>query len=294
MEEERVLKRERESYIPENQFSFEERLKKPKQKEYLSRVANYQTKGKLLNAKLIKEWIVGAPSNPFFVENRNKKRIEVKDIEYYALIDSIIPATNYDYREISLNDFEHNCQRYDEYSLRRASFIPLVNIEGQRYWLLGNFHDYANTDNPILMDFGGRCENIDKKQTCPAITCAARELLEESHHLLYNIILDVFNRNDKDKIAIFEGRNEKNKEKVYFFVVELPYESVKDIPAIFDEINISILRRQREREYNYPKIKKEEKLGPLHFYLQSDIKKRKYRTSKNLTDFVSYLNKYKY
>lgn len=271
------------------QFTFEKRLDKKSQRDYLLRIRDKYTFNKPLNKILTKKWILGKPSNLSFAENRGKRNISNTDTEYFALLDSIIPSVNYEYKELILGDFEKECERGDGYNLKRAAFIPFTRIGRKKYWLLGSFHDYTDTEMPILTDFGGKCEILDKENECPPIQCAGRELLEESHNLLYESVLESLKI--ADNVAIFRGTNERAKEKIYYFIVEIPYEKIQNIPEIFNGINRDILKTQREKERRGEK--KGEKYGPLGFYSQEDIKNRKYRTAKNLTDFVSYLNGYR-
>jgi uncharacterized protein (DUF1015 family) len=134
---------------------------------------------------------------------------------------------------------------------------------------MANFRDYENTQNSIVAGFGGRCEHRDRS-VCTSKTCLLREMAEESKNLLNEIVDKAWN--DKERRTIFEGVN--GKDVIYFVFVLLDYEDVQDIPEIFRQM---------------PEGK--EKLGNLGFYRQSDIRKRKVRTSSNLTDFISYLNR---
>ena len=38
-------------------------------------------------------------------------------------------------------------------NVRRSSIIPIVKLENSNYWLLNNFKDYEDTNDPILGDF---------------------------------------------------------------------------------------------------------------------------------------------
>ena len=79
---------------------------------------------------------------------------------------------------------------------------------------------------------------------------------------------------DNPNTTTYRGVNENNKEYVWFVMVPLPYELVNDIPEEFE---------------TSPYVLKGEELGPLDFYREEDILNKKYRTSRNLTDFINYL-----
>ncbi len=220
------------------------------------------------NEYFVNNWILGKPKNEYYTPY-DKNPITKRDKEYYALIDWTIPSENFIYSEIS---FEEYCQK-DDYKIVRSSFIPIINIDGVNHWLLGSFHDYEDTNNPILADFAGKCDYKEDKGGCPAYNCAMRELGEESKDLLSDVIESV----KLDKISIFKGVN--GNRKIFFMFLLLDYSDVKHIPELF-------------KITPYPKKYKKENLGPLEFYKQRDIKNYKYRTSKNLTDFISWLNSY--
>lgn len=208
-----------------------------------------------------------------------------------------IPEVNYVYKEIPYVGINGDYGvKENDYKLVRSSIIPIINMDGENYWLLGSFHDYVGIGDPILTDFGGRKE----KKTETALDCALRELKEESKGLLTVPVLDALNYKDslfpkskpqnnkgqnnkkslsvrERKVTVFEGRDDENKQKIFFFIVVLNYNDVKDIPKKFEKM---------------PYLTKE-KLGPINFYPQNAIRSRGLRTSKNLTDFVSYLNQYR-
>ncbi len=231
----------------------------------MNRLDKIATKERYLTNK----WIIGQEKNPYDIQERPGNKITRMDTEYFALVDWTLPKTKYAYKEVSMAQM---CEP-DEYKLVRSSIIPLVDVRGEKNWLLGSFHDYEKTGNPILTDFAGTCENIDRNKGCPATACAIRELSEESKGLLLQPILK--SMNDKNKVAIFEGRNGVYKEKVYFIFVSVEYEEVWNIPEYFARTN---------------RLDGKEKLGPIHFYPQSEIKKFTFRTAKNITDFLMYLN----
>lgn len=190
-----------------------------------------------------------------------------------------IPEVNYVYRELPYTGINGNYGENDksqkDYKMLRSSIIPIINMDGENYWLLGSFHDYVGIGDPILTDFGGRKE----KKTETPLDCALRELKEESKGLLTEPVLKALSYKGNDrKVTVFEGRDDENKQKIYFFIVVLNYNDVKDIPKRFEKV---------------PYLTKE-KLGPINFYPQNSIRSRGLRTSKNLTDFVSYLNQYRY
>ncbi len=217
---------------------------------------------------LTNKWILGKEKNPYYKQENPGNEINRYDIEYLALADWILPKTRFAYREVTRAQM---CVP-DEYKLIRASIIPIVDFRGEKCWLLGSFHDYEKTDNPILTDFGGTCEESDRRKPCPATYCALRELQEESKGLLMGPILD--SMKDKNKMAIFEGKNDY-KEKLYFIFVSVNYETIKHIPQQFMHTD---------------RLDGKEKFGPINFYAQFDIKKYSFRTAKNLTDFINFLN----
>ena len=191
-----------------------------------------------------------------------------------------IPRVRYKYEEVAWKLFLDNT--YDGYRTVRSSFIPYVIKDGKRYWLLGSFHDFPRD---ILMDFGGSCIIFDppRKQLKARqrqhryyqhqFGCAMLELNEESKGLLVQPVLKSLGEN---KPVIYRGADNKKREYVWFVMVELEYNKKKDIPDKFEKA---------------PYVLRGEKLGPLDFYEESYIlsQNSKYRTSRNLNDFVSYL-----
>ena len=218
---------------------------------------------------LTNKWILGQEKNRFYKQERPGNKITRMDTEYFALVDWTLPKTKFAYKEVTM---EQMCEPDEEYRLVRSSIIPLVDIRGEKHWMLGSFHDYTGNGNPILTDFAGTCENIDRTKKCPATACAIRELSEESKGLLLTPIL--ISMRNKDKVAIFEGRNGMLKEKIYFIFVSVEYEDVWNIPKHFESTN---------------RLDGKEKLGPIDFYPQSEIKKFTFRTAKNITDFIYFL-----
>lgn len=230
------------------------------------------------NKELVEKWILKKPKNPYYTninKDENKDIINEGDNEYYALIEWIIPDKKYQYTEI-IPSLEIFCKDYkfvngrivkNQKKLTRSSFIPVVNINGKQYWMLGSFHDYSNTKTPILMDFGGSCNEFEDMKGCPPLACAFRELEEESKGLLPQIIDNIKNL---QKVVFIQG--ETKDEIIYFIFVFLEYNDVKHIPRIFLDI----------------KNPKYEKLGPIDFYDKDKLFNREYRTSKNLTDLITF------
>ena len=235
---------------------FNTRYSSSSKRKFLEGIANK-------NRNLVNKFILGKEKNPYYTPN-DVSPITRNDNEYYALINWIIPQYRYKYKEVSWEDY---CE---DKNVWRSGVIPVVKIDGFNYWLLGSFHDYENTNNPILSDFGGACEEKDKGR-CTAYSCARREMLEETKNLLPGLVHAAISRGD---VAILKGENLDFKESIYFIFVELEYEDVKDISEQF-------------KNKEWPK----ENFGNLGFYSQKDIKSGKYRTSKNLTDFLDYLGK---
>jgi len=73
-------------------------------------------------------------------------------------------------------------------------------------------------------------------------------------------------------MVIYQGKNYKGT-KIYFTFVELEYDDVKDVIEKFKIVP----------------LEGKEIFGNLNLYDQRDVKSGKYRTSKNLTDFLHYL-----
>jgi len=190
-----------------------------------------------------------------------------------------IPKTIYNYQIVPWEAFLDNT--YTGYKSVRSSFIPYVNILNERFWLLGSFHDFPRD---ILMDFGGSCVLWDppkefaqgryqSKNYQHQFGCAFLELNEESKGLLVQPVLKSLGTS---KPVVYRGTDDKTKEHVWFVMVELEYESVKNITRDFDAA---------------PYVLKGEELGPLDFYKEVELLdiKSKYRTARNLTDFINYL-----
>ena len=189
-----------------------------------------------------------------------------------------IPRDSYEYEMVSWKLFLGNT--YDGYKTVRSSFIPYVMINNEKYWLLGSFHDYPKD---ILADFGGSCiifnpprNQLKRGQSQSRyyqhqFGCAMLELNEESKGLLVQPVLKSLGEKEP---TIYRGVNHKRKEYVWFVMVGLVHDTNKNIPNVFEKV---------------PYVLKGEKLGPLDFYKEFDILNNKYRTSRNLTDFVRYL-----
>jgi len=237
---------------------------------------------------LTNQWILGKERNPYYLD-KDTKYVTKRNIEYFALVDWTLPTIRYKYKQLKKEEYykllrEDEEERKEKKNIKvvRASFLPMVRMyrnengreKMENYYFLGNFHDYEDTDMPILADFGGKCENKDRN----FLECAKRELGEESKHLLDDVIneeLKLFDE-DFDRIEVYEGREEKSDEMVIFFVLLLE----KDYD-FFEKINIEFKELPRGKEF----------FGAPALYKQKDVKSRKYRTSKNLTDFVSFLNR---
>ena len=230
---------------------------------------------------LVKKWILGQEKNRKYKQERGENKITKMDIEYLALVGWLLPDVRYEYKQVKQEEMckfrNSETAKNKQYKLFRSSIIPVVNIDGVNHWILGSFADYADTENPILSDFAGRCESYDLKEKCPVTACAMRELEEESKGLLTKYVTEAMT--NPRNVAVFEGVNEDKKEKVYFIFVSLKYEDTKEVPSQFSKTDMSEINKN-----------KKEKLGPIAFYKQSDVKNFKFRTAKNLTDFIFFLN----
>ena len=82
---------------------------------------------------------------------------------------------------------------------------------------------------------------------------------------------------NNDYIAIYEGtnnvNNKNNKNKVIFTFIQINLDDAEDIIENFK---------------NIPSKPTDERFGDLKLYRQNDVKR--YRTSKNLTDLLPFLN----
>ena len=191
--------------------------------------------------------------------------------------ESTVPRFTYQYQQVSWEVFMDNT--YDGYKTVRASFIPYVTHNKEEYWLLGSFYDYPKD---ILTDFGGNCIIFDPptKYLQPgdrqfryyqhAFGCAVLELNEESKGLLVKPVLASLGTHE---ITVYRGTDDKRKEYVWFLMVPLDYTTIR---LIIDK-------------FEFTSQITDEKLGPLDLYRLSDIINRKFRTSRNLTDFVNFL-----
>lgn len=205
------------------------------------------------------------------------------------LINWMIPVEEFQYREISPETLLYNQERNSRIKTWRAGIIPVVKIGGEQHWLLGSFWENFSAGR-ILTDLGGKCKNQGNNKESP-LSCALRETREETKGLLNPVIEKaIYNSQEKKgNYTIFEGYNKKRNQNIYFYFVFVDYEDVKDIPYQFSQI-YELPIKDKNGKFQ----KGEERLGPLGFYKQSDILNRKERTARNLTDFVSYLNGYKF
>jgi hypothetical protein len=180
-----------------------------------------------------------------------------------------VPKKNYQYEKITWDDYIRN--KHDGYVNVRSSIIPVTVVNDEDYWLLGSFHDYPNY---ICSDFGGSCilkEGRERNKQAP-FGCAITELHEESKGLLTQIILKSIGTTQKEDLQIYLGKATRPEEKLFFFFVPVNYEEVRPIIDLFN---------------NTPDI--DEKFGPLAFYHQDDILKKKVLTTHHLTDFINFL-----
>ena len=208
------------------------------------------------------------------IRNDQKQRNIQRNIDNWT-----IPRVKYEYEIVPWEVFLDNT--YTGYKSVRSSFIPYVTIDNKKYWLLGSFHDYPRD---ILMDFGGSCVIWDpprehaqgkhqQQHYQHQFGCAMLELNEESKGLLVQPVLRSLGT---VKPVVYRGTDHRNKEYVWFVMVPLPYEVIKNIPAEFETA---------------PYVLKTEKLGPLGFYQESKLLNNNYRSARNLTDFINYLSK---
>src|SRR5665647_350318 len=134
----------------------------------------------------------------------------------HNLIHWLLPNIQYKYSEITNEGRTQN-----DYKILRSGIIPVVTLDGNNYWMLGSFHDYpSNQPDPILTDFGGTCKNEEP------LSCAVRETKEESRGLLNGPIINAV---EKGNYVIFEGSDDVNKNKIFYYIVFVDYEEVKDI-----------------------------------------------------------------
>lgn len=217
------------------------------------------------NQKLVDQFILGKRKNPYYTPT-DTSGINEEDNEFYALVDWIVPAKTYRYKMASWEEFTN------DKSASRVGIIPIINVEGDNYWLLGQFHDYVKTPDPILSDLGGQCEKSEN-----SYDCLFRELREESNEKLTNLI----RRNLEDAVEnrswmqIYKGfHGGKSPDTIYFIFVNTEYNEFLNNPRLYTE-NTG---------------KTGESFGSRSFYNQQDLLNRRYRTAKNLTDFINYLN----
>ena len=215
------------------------------------------------------------PRNPRTISE--KKCVRIRSQKVIKGDKYTIPRVRYKYKPVSWEVFMSNI--YDGYKTVRSSFIPYIIKNNEKYWILGSFHDFPKD---ILMDFGGSCIIWDppkksrhrerRRYYQHQFGCAMLELNEESKGLLVKPVLRSLG--EKTPI-IYRGTDFNRKEDVWFVMVKLDYDDLKGIGKEFDEA---------------PYVLKGEKLGPVDFYRESDIidPDGKYRTSRNLTDFIDY------
>ena len=210
------------------------------------------------------------------LETRNPRTSSVLSSKDFRKGDQyVIPRVRYDYQQSNWKNYMSN--EYDGYRTIRSSFIPYILYKDQKYWILGSFHDFPKD---ILMDFGGSCKLFDpptgRKQKIDyqhRFGCAILELNEESKGLLVRPVLKSLGLVNPD---IYRGLDRTKKEDVWFVLVELDPKDIIDLSERFERA---------------PKVLKGEELGPLDFYSEQEIIDKKYRTSRNLTDFVDSLRR---
>ena len=224
-----------------------------------------------------------------FIQSRNPRTVSYDNLntnieknpkqKYRKGDEHTIPKTRYKYERVPFETFMAN--KYDGYKTIRSSFIPYTYTETDKYWFLGSFSDFPKD---ILTDFGGTCIIYDppKKKLSSGqkqklnyqhqFGCAMLELNEESKGLLVQPVLESLGIGEG--VEIYRGRNDYSKEYVWFVLVPLHFRDVLDVVENFDHV---------------PLVLKKEKLGPLGLYREIDLLEKRYRTSKNLTDFIDYL-----
>lgn len=153
--------------------------------------------------------------------------------------------------------------------LSRASYIPYIkDEEGEKYWLLGSFHDFPE----IKVDFGGQCERFET-----ALDCATRELGEETHQILTPDIISIIVGDGK--YDVYRGYNTSGVVKI-FIMLDIT-DRLDDLDEVQRRIDIATPADERE------------KFGPLGFYQERELFKgldhknnTKIYTSLALTDFI--------
>ncbi len=190
------------------------------------------------------------------------------------------PKTEYKYHMVPWEAFLDST--YTGYKSIRSSFIPYIHINGERHWVLGSFHDYPRD---ILMDFGGSCIHWDPPRKYVQkgqkqmrnyqhqFGCAMLELNEESKGLLVQPVLRSLGT---AKPIVYRGTDEKKREYVWFVMVPLVYEEIKNIGSEFEKA---------------PYVTDDEEFGPVDFYKESEFLDGtgNFRTTRNLTDFIRFL-----
>lgn len=176
------------------------------------------------------------------------------------------PATRkrqYEYQRIYPGDYDKVLNSTD---IQRASYIPYIVMNGERFWLLGSFHDFPH----IKTDFGGTCE---KKYRETTYECANRELAEETRGVLLEPLKQTF---EEEGGIVYLGQTKK--ESVLFILVDITnhISRIEDMPLLRYKIDIA------------PPIGTE-KYGPLGLYTERALVAGDILTAYNLTDFLTYL-----
>jgi len=203
----------------------------------------------------------------------------------------------YHYERVPPNEIYRTIYNGD---LERASYIPyIVSPSGERYWLLGSFHDF----HEIKADFGGRCYEWDNRggkkniQRVP-VNCATRELREETHGVLVRPVSQAVNEH---RAAVFKGTNTEDDilKTVVFIMVDMT-NHLGELDLL--QANKKLIPMQRKIDSKISDMigrgeTPEEKFGPLGFYRESDILRgydengNPILTAFNLTDFIDNFNR---
>ena len=224
-------------------------------------------------------------------------------IRWYTDPDFTSGDNNYDYVRVPTD----NIKNYEK--LIRASFIPYIVNNGEKYWLLGSFFDFPE----IKVDFGGKCHhshnhnqshnqtqsqmnqpqhqtqsqmNQPQHQTQPETPteCAARELREETRGVLNAPLLETLA--NKDLVTIYKGytKDDSNKNtdnRTVFILINMT-----DHLSELDEI---------QKKIDSSKNITNEEFGPLGFYKESNVyrgfdsNEEPLYTSFALTDFINWI-----
>jgi len=186
-------------------------------------------------------------TRPEFRDNKNLLTYEIVDISYI-----------YDNRN----------------AIKRSSYIPYIVTNGERYWLLGSFHDFPQ----IKVDFGGKC-NMKSRET--GYDCATRETNEETSNVLTEYILPQIK--NKNLITVYRGYN-KNQYRSN-------YNEGSNVFIMIDMTNnidvLDVINNKIDLAWSEKPDPKSEVFGPLGFYKEQDILNGSVLTSFALTDFVN-------